>query len=78
MVSALVVCAVVLQNNNLGSIPTVYNFSTSLGVVSLMGKYFFLAQHKQSLPPLQVVTLGRRIKFALERKQLKNCWTENS
>ena len=46
MVSALVVCAVVLQKNNLGSIPTIYNFSTSLAVVSLMGKYFFPAQTK--------------------------------
>ena len=46
MLSALVVCAVVLRNNNLGSIPTVYNFSTSLAVVSLMGKYVFPAQTK--------------------------------
>ena len=46
MVSALVVCAVVLQKNNLGSIPTISNFSTSLAVVSLMGKYFFPAQTK--------------------------------
>ena len=46
MLSALVVCAVVLQSNTLGSIPTVYNFSTSLAVVSLMGKYFFPAQTK--------------------------------
>ena len=60
MVSALVVCAVVLQNNNLGSVPSTYNWSTSLAVGSLKGKYFFPAQ---SLPPLQAVTLGLRIKF---------------
>ena len=40
-----------------------------------MGKYFFL--HKQSLPPLHA-TLGLEIKFGLERKQLKNCWTKNT
>ena len=46
MLSALVVCVVVLQNSYLGSIPAVYNISTSLAVVSLMGKYFFPAQTK--------------------------------
>ena len=53
MVSALVVCALVLKTDDVGSIPTVHNVSTSLAVVSLMGKYFFLAQTK---PP----TLTRR------------------
>ena len=46
MVSALVVCAVVLQKNNLDSIPTIYNLSTSLAAGSLKGKYFFPAQTK--------------------------------
>ena len=53
MVSALVVCAAVLQNNNnsnLGSIPTIYSFSTRLAVLSQIRKYFFPAQTK--LPTL--------------------------
>ena len=66
MVSALVVCAVVLHMDHLASIPTVHDVSTSLAVVGLMGKYFFPAQTK---PP----TLTR-----LERKQLQNCRTKNS
>ena len=68
------VCVVVLQNNNLGSIPTSYNSRTSLALVSLMENTFFL--HKQSLPPLQVLTLRLGIKFGLDIKQLKNCLTQ--
>ena len=52
MVSALVVCAVVLQNNSLGSMPTVYNFS--------MEKYFFPAQTKPCTLAANQVCLGKK------------------
>ena len=66
-VSALVVCAVVLQMNNLGSFPTVHNFSTSLAVVSLMGKLFFPAQTKPSTLARRNTRAGNQ-EFGLERK----------
>ena len=49
MVSAQVVCALVLQMDDLGSILTVHDVTTSLAVVSLLRKKFSCT-HKASHP----------------------------